>query len=134
MTLREYFQKTSGIGVLATADSSSTVDAAVYSIPYVFDDGTVGFIMRQRLTHHNLQSNNSAAYVFLENAPGYRGLRLFLKKVKEETDPSVVEPLMKRHLSPEEDRKKGPKYLVTFSVEKILPIMGGGEATVTKVV
>ena len=30
-------------------------------------------------------------------------------------------------LTPEEDRAKGPKYLVHFSTEKILPLIGSGE-------
>ena len=62
------------------------MDAAVYSRPHVMEDGTVAFIMRDRLTHHNLQSNPHAAYLFLEKAAGYQGKRLFLTKVTEEKD------------------------------------------------
>jgi len=134
MTLKDYFQANDGTGILSTADSDGAVDAAVYSTPHVFGDGTIGFIMRERLTHHNLQSNPQAAYLFLEKGPGHRGLRLFLKKVKEDADPEVMEPMMKRHLTPEEEKKKGPRYLVTFSVEKILPLTANGVTAVTTVI
>jgi hypothetical protein len=130
MTLKEYFQKTNGTGVLSTADSAGAVNAAVYSKPHVLDEKTVAFVMRQRLTHHNLQSNPFAAYLFLEDAPGHQGLRLYLKKVKEETDQAIIEPFMMRHLTPEEDQKKGPAYLVTFTVEKVLALTARSEAKV----
>ncbi|MFZ0134242.1 MAG: pyridoxamine 5'-phosphate oxidase family protein, partial [Desulfobacterales bacterium] len=57
MTLAEYFENTEGFGVLATADSDGKVDAAVYARPHFLEDGTIAMIMRERLTHHNLQSN-----------------------------------------------------------------------------
>ena len=41
MTLKEYFDNSNGIGILSTADSAGKVDAAVYSMPHVFDDGTL---------------------------------------------------------------------------------------------
>jgi len=130
MTLKEYFQDIAGTGVLSTADGKGVVNAAVYSKPHILDEATVAFVMRQRLTHHNLQTNPFAAYLFLENSPGHQGIRLHLKKVKEETDPAAIEPFMTRHLTPEEEREKGPKYLVTFTVEKILPLTGNGELKV----
>ena len=66
MTLKEYFNNTNGIGVFSTADSDGKVDSAIYSSPHVFDDGTLAFIMRERLTHLNLQSNPSAAFLLLK--------------------------------------------------------------------
>ncbi len=128
MTLNEYFQNVSGTGILSTADSAGAVNAAVYSKPHVLDDRTVAFVMRQRLTHHNLQSNPFAAYLFLENAPGHQGLRLHLKKLREETDPAAIDPFRMRRLSPEEEQKRGPTYLVMFTVTKVLPLSGSGEA------
>ena len=68
MSLGEYFEKTKGLGVLATADSKGKVDAAIYSRPHVMDDETVAFIMADRLTHNNLQSNPHAAYLFKEES------------------------------------------------------------------
>jgi hypothetical protein len=128
MTLKEYFDSVNGTGVLSTADSTGKVDAAIYSIPHIFDDGTLAFVMRERLTHLNLQSNPYAAFLFIENVSGHRGVRLFLKKVKEETDSALIAKMTRRNLTPEEDRQKGPKFLVYFTVEKILPLIGGGES------
>ncbi len=127
MTLKEYFGNTSGIGVLSTADAEGRLDAAIYSSPHVFDDGNIAFVMRERLTHRNLQSNPHALFLFMEHGPGYRGVRLFLCKEKEETDSELIARMTRRGLTPEEDRQKGPKFLVYFSIQKILPLIGGGE-------
>jgi hypothetical protein len=131
MNLKEYFAARHGIGILSTADASGRVDAAVYSRPHVFDDGTVAFVMRERLTHHNVSENAHAAYLFLEEGSQLGGIRLFLRKLREETDHDLVASLTRRHLTAEEDRAKGPKFLVTFAVEKVLPLVGGGQPGVT---
>jgi len=128
MKLKEYFEQTNGVGVLSTADAEGKVDAAIYSTPHIFDDGTVAFIMRERLTHDNLQSNPYAAFLFIENGPGHRGLRLFLKKVKEDSDSELISKMTRRHLSPEEDKELGPKFLVYFKVQKLLQLIGSGES------
>ncbi len=127
MELREYFENKTGTGILATADASGKVDVAIYSRPHVMEDGTLAFVMRDRLTRHNLKSNPHAAYMFIEDAPGYRGKRLFLTKVKELEDDPLIEKLKRRWLTPEEDRAKGPKFLVIFRVDRELPLIGGGE-------
>ena len=54
MTLEAYFEEKKGFGVLSTADAEGRVNAAVYSRPHVMDDGTVAFIMWDRLTHSNI--------------------------------------------------------------------------------
>ncbi|HBH61636.1 MAG TPA: pyridoxamine 5'-phosphate oxidase [Nitrospiraceae bacterium] len=127
MDLKSYFKTAQGTGVLATADSHGKVNAAIYSRPHVFDDGTVAFLMRQKLSHHNLQSNPYASFLFHESGPGYRGLRLHLKKIKEETDSPLIAKMTRGNLTTEEDMAKGPKYLVHFTVENILPLIGSGE-------
>jgi len=128
MKLKEYFEQTNGVGVLSTADAEGKVDAAIYSTPHIFDDGTVAFIMRERLTHDNLQSNPYAAFLFIENGPGHRGLRLLLKKVKEDSDSELISKMTRRHLSPEEDKELGPKFLVYFKVQKLLQLIGSAES------
>lgn len=123
MQLKDYFAKTDGIGVLSTADGNGKVDAAIYARPHVMADGTIAFIMRDRLTHHNLQENPYAAYLFIEKG-SYQGLRLFLKKVKEDTNPELIKELTRRCLSPEEDQAKGPKFIVYFAIEEMLALVG----------
>ena len=96
MNLREYFDTTEGVGVLSTADSDGRVDSAIYARPHFFEDGTMGFIMRDRLSHHNLQSNPHATYLFKEDGSGYKGKRLFMSKLREEQNTERLESLRRR--------------------------------------
>jgi hypothetical protein len=123
MTLKEYFEDKKGTGVLATADSTGKVDAAIYSRPHFMDDGSMAFIMRDRLTHHNLQSNPNATFLFIEKGPGYEGKRLFLKKVHEAQDPELIAKIKRRKYTEDDEE---PKFLVYFKLEKELPLIGGG--------
>ncbi len=123
MELREYFEKASGKGVLATADSNGKVDLAVFSRPHVMEDGTLAFIMPERLTHHNLESNPHAAYMFMEDGPGWKGIRLFLRKLRDEKDTELLRTLKRRRYEGDEEGR----HLVFFKVDKVLPLIGSGE-------
>ena len=90
MNLGEYFDQTKGRGVLATADSAGKVTAAIYARPYFMDENTAVFIMAERLTHENLKTNPWATYLFMEEGTGYRGKRLYLKKVSEEQNDELI--------------------------------------------
>jgi hypothetical protein len=127
MTLKEYLNSVTGKGVLATADGDGKVDAAIYSKPHIQEDGTLAFIMRDHLTHHNIGSNPYATYLFIEDGPHYQGIRLFLKKVREDTYPDLIAKMTRRHLTPEQDKARGHKFLVYFDLEKTLPLIGSGE-------
>ncbi len=124
MDLREYFENTKGFGVLATSDGEGKVDAAVYARPHFMDDGSIAMIMRDRLTHHNLQSNPHAAYLFHEDSPGYKGKRLFLTKLREEQDTELLQSLRRREYVDERDENR---FLVFFQIDKELPLIGSGE-------
>ena len=126
MELKNYFEGTKGTGILATADKNGKVDVAVYAKPHFLDDGTVAFIMADKLTHSNLQSNDSAAYLFMEDAKGYKGKRLFLTKTGEEQDSELLFTLRNRKYPSEKEEGK-PRFLVFFKIEKILPLIGSGE-------
>jgi hypothetical protein len=69
--------------------------------------------------------------MFIEESAGYQGIRLFLKKIREDNDPEVIEKMTRRNLTPEQDKQKGPKHLVIFSVEMILPLIGAEKSYVT---
>ena len=125
MSLGDYFEKTKGTGVLATADSEGRVDAAIYARPHVMDGDTVAFIMADRLTHHNLDSNGHAAYLFKEEGGKYVGKRLFLTKIKEEKDGELIGKLRRKTYP---DVKDEDSFLVHFRVDKVLPLTGSGEA------
>jgi hypothetical protein len=124
MNLKEYFENTAGNGILATADGNGQVDAAIYSRPHCMDDGTIALIMRDRLSHHNLQSNPHACYMFIEKGPGYKGKRFFLSKVREEQDTDLLQSLRRRQYINEKDEAK---FLVFFKIDKELPLVGAGE-------
>jgi len=126
MGLKEYFEGTKGFGVLATADGQGRVNAAVYSRPHIMEDGSLAFIMRDRLTHANIRSNPRAAYLFREEGPGYQGKRLYLTKTGEEQDPERINQL-RRRTSPDEAREGEARFLVFFRLEEELPLIGSGE-------
>ncbi len=119
--LKSYFERQKGLGVMATADAQGNVNAAVYSRPHFMEDGSIAFIMRDRLTHHNLMSNPSAAYLFVEEGPGYIGKRLYLTKLKEEENSPLIAELSRREYKPE---KTPVRYLVYFRIDKVLPLIG----------
>lgn len=119
--LQEYFENTKGVGVLATADSKGKVDAAIYSRPHFLEEKSLAFIMRDRLTHHNLQSNPSATFLFIEEGTGFSGKRLFLKKIREENNPELVRKIKRRKYT---DENEEPIFVVYFSIEKELPLVG----------
>lgn len=123
MDLRDYFEKASGRGVLATADSGGKVDLAVFSKPHVMENGTVAFIMPERLTHHNLGSNPHATYLFMEDGQGWKGVRLFLRKLRDEKDTELLRSLKRRRYDGDEEGR----HLVFFQVDKILPLIGSGD-------
>ena len=122
--LKDYFENRRGMGVMATADKEGKVNAAVYSRPHFLEDGSIAFIMRDRLTHHNLQSNPYAAYLFAEEGPGYKGKRLYLRKVSEEENSERIQSLSRRAYK---DEKPGSRFLVSFEAEKVLPLIGSGD-------
>ena len=126
MDLKEYFKSHEGKGILATSDDTGRVDLALFARPHVMDHGTVAFIMADRLTHHNLTLNAGAAYMFMEKGEGYKGVRLFLTKIREEQDTDLLYSLRsKKYPSEKEERKT--RFLVFFKVEKVLPLIGAGE-------
>lgn len=128
MTLSEYFENVKGRGVLATADSKGNVDVAVFSRPHFIDENTIAYIMRDRLTHENLRSNPQAAFLFMEAGEKYTGKRLYLTKIKEETDPEVIKKTQwrKSYVDPDNDQN-AKRFLVYFKIDKVLPLIGDKE-------
>ncbi len=98
------------------------MNAAIYARPHFMEDGTLAFVMRDRLTHSNLQGNSYAHYIFMENGPGYQGKRLYLKKVREERETELLYKLKRRDNSGEEDDKED-MFLVFFELDRELPLV-----------
>lgn len=126
MNLQEYFDEAKGCGILATADASGKVNAAVYARPHFFEDGSLAFIMRERLTHANLQTNPYATYLFLEQGSGYSGKRIYLKKLREEQNEDLIETICRR-CDYSKFTDSLTRYVVFFVIEKVLPLIGSGE-------
>jgi len=126
MNLNDYFETTKGMGVLSTADDQGQVNAAVYARPHVLEDGNLAFIMRDRLSHHNLQSNPKAAYLFREEGAGYKGLRLHLTKIHEENGTPLVKEICRRCRI--DDKPDAARFMVSFRVDKELPLIGAGDS------
>jgi len=127
MDLAEYFEKTKGFGVFATADSEGKVNVAALSRPTMMDDGTAAFIMAGHLTHNNLQSNPHAAYYFVEHGGSYGGKRLYLTKVNEEENADLIEKLRKKRypiFTIKYDNES--KYVVFFRIDNVLPLVADG--------
>lgn len=126
MNLKAYFDEKKGMGVLSTADDKGAVNAAVYARPHVSEEGHLAFIMRDRLSHHNLDLNPHAAYLFREEGPAYKGVRLHLTKLREESGTDLVRELCRRCRI--DDSPDVVRYLVTFQVDRELPLIGPGES------
>jgi hypothetical protein len=116
MNIAEYFQNTTGTGVLATGDDRGSVNLAVYARPYVIDDNTVR-------SFKNIQVNPSAAYLFLEKTGGYKGIRLYLNRIGEETNLEKIKEIKKQHKNRYSAEIEG-KHLLYFKITEIRPIIG----------
>jgi hypothetical protein len=123
MNLGDYFENVEGLGVLGTADSEGRVDLAIYARPHVIDETTVAFIMSDRMSHRNLEFNPNAAYLFVETGEGYVGKRLYLTRLREETDPERIEAI-RRPGREYGKRTDSEKYLVYFRVDNVRPLVG----------
>jgi hypothetical protein len=122
MELKDYFENNAGTGVLSTADAGGHVDAALYSKPHFMDDGTIAFIMNDRLSHRNLQENPKAAYLFMAGGGKREGIRLYLEKTGEEENSGLIEKL-RRHGKSEDDGPGKRLFLVYFRIEKTRPLV-----------
>lgn len=124
MDLKCYFETAVGTGVLATCDPGAEVDAAVYAKPTVIDRSTVALVMKERLSHRNLQQHLKACYIFIENGPAGKGIRLSLTMERQEKNRSLVEKLRQEQpcMFPQED--DSDKFLVFFRIDRVRPLVG----------
>lgn len=126
MNLHDYFKGKSGFGVISTSNNQGEVNSAVYAKPHITDDNTIAFIMRDRLTRKNVNENPHANYMFIEHNQGFHGIRLSLTMVSESQDQEQIQSLSRRSTAGDSDDAE--RYLVTFTVNKALMLVGGEEA------
>lgn len=122
-SLKEYFESKKGFGVLSTAGSDGSVNAAVYSRPHVMEDGSLAVVMNDRLSHKNVLETKKAHFLFRENTAGYKGKRISMTMIREEEDTELLYELCRRCEIDEEGPTKR-RFLVFFSVDKELPLIG----------
>jgi len=128
MSLKDYFEGVQGTGVLATASATGKVNAAIYGRPHFIDEHTIAFIMADRLTHANLQENDSAVYLFRETGDRYVGKRLYLTRTSETDDPQTIgEVRSHQHHGDRAKNTDVPRYLVYFRIDAVLPLIGSGK-------
>lgn len=63
----------------------------------------------------------------METGPGYKGARLYLTKIREEQDTDLLYSLRRRTYPAESDQQEGPRFLVFFQVNQVLPVVGAGD-------
>jgi hypothetical protein len=123
--LSEYFESQKGRGIIATADSTGQLTAAVYARPHFLEENTIAFIMADRLTHKHLQSNPHAVYLFMEAGETYVGKRLYLTKTNEEKNSPMIDQIRRKQSCPvDEEYMKENRFLVWFRIDKVLPLIG----------
>ncbi len=128
MKLSEYFESAKGRGIISTADSKGQLTAAIYARPHFIDENTLAFIMADRLTHKNLQSNPRAVYLFMEAGEKYAGKRLYLTKTSEEENSPNIEKIRRKESCPEDkEYTQKNRFLVYFKIDKVLPLIGENE-------
>jgi hypothetical protein len=88
----------------------------------MIDEKTIAFIMSDRLSHKNVSSNPKCAYLFVEEGQGYKGKRLYLTKISEETDAEKIESVRRKKFKYSDP--SATKYLVTFRIVKTRPLIG----------
>lgn len=121
MKLRDYFEQTTGTGILSTADADGHVNAAIYSRPHFVDGDTLAFIMRDRLSHKNIESNPQAVYLFIEDGKGYKGKRLYMNMVREEKNADQIASLLRRTYKEDIEEER---FLVFFDLVRERPLVG----------
>jgi hypothetical protein len=122
MDLLQYFETTNGYGTLATSSKDGDINIAIYAKPHMIDENTLAFVMRNRRSYANLQSNPKAAYLYIEKDGGYLGKRLHLTKIREDNDPELVDAVRRKqrtHTGPDSD-----STLVYFTIDEIRPAVG----------
>ena len=130
MDLKKFFTEHTGTGVFASADKNGIVNTAIYARPHIFDDATLGFIMRHRLSRKNIHENGNASYLFIEKGDSYKGARLRLKLIGETTDHALLSNVPRSHGTDGDNATAEQRFLVTFSVEKCFSLIGGEEIAI----
>ena len=117
----DYFERAKGLGILATASAAGEVNMAIYAKPHFMEDGSLAFIMRNRLSYANVSENPQACYLFKEEG-GFAGKRLYLRKIGEEKNTERLYAL-RRRLYDDDQYDQEDLFLVFFRQENERPLL-----------
>ncbi len=121
MDLKNFFESSSGVGVLSTADGGGQVNSALFARPHIEKDKAL-FLTVERKNLHNLRQNPYAYYLFKVDGEGYEGVRLALKLDRIEEDSGRIDALRRNDI-----RRDIKTYLLEFSIIEQLPLVGSGD-------
>ncbi len=93
--LKDIFNE-KGIGIIGTSDKHGWVNMAIYSPPIITPDNILVFAATQRLTYKNLTENPKAMFMYICSERPWKGVRISLSLVKDETSGYMLKLLKKR--------------------------------------
>jgi hypothetical protein len=129
--LMEFFNKSSRIGSLSTADKAGNVDSAIFGSPHMTDDKTVVMGLGKNRTLSNLQQNPHAVFLIVE--PGasimdWKGIRVYVKVQNIATSGPAFETFKARMAKVAgEEAAKMVSAMVSFQVTDIRPLIDMGQ-------
>jgi len=116
--LKEFFEHSTGFGVLSTADRDGIVNAALFARPTIEGEKAL-FLTIEKKNLSNLRENKSAYYLFKKDGEGYEGVRLVLNLSRIYQDDQKASEISKKHLKDGIER-----YILEFDILDILPLVG----------
>lgn len=83
--------------------------------------------MGDNKSHENLKTSPRASFLFMEAGRGYHGRRFHLTKTAEEEKDELVRQLCRRCKEVNNADAMRKRYVVYFTMDKELPLIGTGE-------
>ncbi len=129
--LMEFFNKSSRIGSLSTADKAGNVDSAIFGSPHMTDDKTVVMGLGKNRTLSNLRQNPHAVFLIVE--PGasimdWKGIRVYVKVQNIATSGPAFEDFKARMAKVAgEEAAKMVSAMVSFQVTDTRPLIDMGQ-------
>ena len=119
---KNYFDQKNGRGFLATADSSGSVNIAVYSRPHVLEDGRWAFIVANHRSLKFLKENPKAAFAF--ESEYLQGFRFYLDMSDLLEEGQLYEKVISESRKPKELGDDSDSVVAVFTLIETRPLVG----------
>jgi len=125
--MKELFNRVGRFGTLSTADSSGTVNSAIFGSGRLTDETTLVMGLGDNRTLANLRENPKGVFLFFE--PGetllaWKGARLYLELVNIETSGALFDEIVDGiTLAAGKTAARGIKAAVTFRITEVRPVI-----------